>query len=343
MIYMKKIFGEIASIVLIMAMVIAGTSVSLGEDGLIDNDFEPPVEDGQAYMNQAQNAAANGAVTFLMVEGYEPWAALVVNAGNPMGVDMVTVSFEDGVLRIEATDSNTTNHASVLINRAFADKYLADSEGNLNISTSDAVNYEGLDNSNASAGNSAAYVFHIEHFSTQYIEMSATVEPNDFDPPVAGGQAYTDQAQNAAANGAATFLKVDGYEPWAALVINAGDSRGVDKVTVSFEDEVLRIEATDSNTTNYVTILINKAFADKYLADSEGNLDISTSDAVNYEGMDNSNASAGNSAMYVFHIENFSTQWMEITAESTPAPGFVWMLMAIAIPVVFFSIRRKKR
>ncbi len=339
---MKKIFGEIASIVLIMAMVIAGTSVSLGEDGLIENDFEPPVEDAQAYINQAQNAAANGAATFLMVEDYEPWAALVINAGNPMGVDMVTVSFEDGVLRIEATDSNTTNHASILINRAFADKYLADSEGDLNISTSDAVNYEGLDNSNASAGNSAVYVFRIEHFSTHYIEMSAVIG-NDFDPPVAGGQAYMDQAQNAAAHGASTFLKVEGYEPWAALVINAGDPTGVDMVTVSFDDDVLRIEATDSNTTNYVTILINKAFADQHLADSEGSLDMSTSDAVNYEGMDNSNESAGNSAMYVFHIENFSTQWIEVTAESTPAPGFVWMLLAVAVPVVFFSIRRKKR
>ncbi len=339
---MKKI-GVIISMMVLSAMLIAGTFTALGVDGILENDFEPPIDGGEAYMNQAQNAAANGAATFLMVEGYEPWAALVINAGNPMGVDMVTVSFEDGVLRIEATDSNSTNHASILINKGFADKYLADAEGDIDISTSDAVNYEGMDNSNESAGDGAVYVFHIDHFSTQWIEMSATVEPNDFEPPVDGGQAYKDQAQNAAANGAATFLMVDGYEPWAALVINAGDPRGVDMVTISFEDETLRIEATDSNTTNHVTILINKAFADKYLADSEGNLDISTSDAVNYEGMDNSNASAGNGAMYVFHIENFSTQWIELKAESTPAPGFVWMMVAAVVPVVYIVIRKKKQ
>ncbi|MEF8873205.1 MAG: FixG Ig-like domain-containing protein, partial [Candidatus Thermoplasmatota archaeon] len=137
-------------------------------------DFEPPVdqEDAEAFIGKAKNAAAFGAVTFLKVEGYEPWAALVVNAGDPRGVDAVTVSFEDGTLIIEAEDENETNHVTILVNKAFADKYLGESEGDIEIEVSDAVNYEGLDNSNASAGGGAMYVFHIEHFSTQTIEIS---------------------------------------------------------------------------------------------------------------------------------------------------------------------------
>ena len=334
---MNKKIGAIMSIMVLLTVMSMGVSY-----GYTETTFEPPIEGAQAYVNQARNASAYGAVTFLKVEGYTPWAAMVINAGNPMGVDMVSVSFEEGVLRIEARDSNSTNHASILVNKEFADRYLDDAEGNLDISTSDAVNYQGLDNSNASAGNSAVYVFHIEHFSTQWIEMSVDYDPNDFAPPVEGAQAYRNQAKNAAAHGAVTFLKVEGYEPWAALVINAGDPRGVDRVTVSFENDVLRIEAQDSNTTNHVTILMNKAFADRHLADSEGGLNIETSDAVNYQGLDNSNASAGNSAVYVFHIEHFSTQWIEVSAASTPAPGLIWMAVAAVIPMVYVGVRKKK-
>ncbi len=303
-----------------------------------------PIDGAEEFIGYAEDAASYRGPTFLFVEGYESWAALVVNAGDPAGVDAVTVTFENGVLRIEATDSNSTNHATILINKAFADEYLDDAEGNLDISVSDAVNYKGMDNSNASAGYTAVYVFHIQHFSTQWIEMTAVSPPNDFDPPVDGAGAYINEAENAAAHGASTFLKVEGYEPWAALVVNAGDPRGVDAVTVTFKDGVLRIEATDSNSTNHVTILINKAFADRHLDDAEGNLDISISDAVNYEGLENSNASAGHAAVYVFHIEHFSTQWIEITGEddSMPHPGIL-VTMAAMVTAAIFHYKRRKR
>ncbi|MFO8109876.1 MAG: hypothetical protein R6U17_05065 [Thermoplasmata archaeon] len=324
-------------IVLISTLLILGYS-------MMPTASEIPMDEVDEFIGFVEEAASYRGPTFIKVEGYEPWAALVVNAGDPAGVDAVTVTFEDGVLRIEATDSNSTNHATILINKDFADEYLDDSEGNLDISVSDAVNYQGTDNSNASAGHGAVYVFHIEHFSTQWIEMTAMSPPNDFEPPVDGGQAYADEAENAAAYGAATFLKVEGYEPWAALVVNAGDPRGVDAVAISFEDDILRIEATDSNSTNHVTILINKAFADRHLADAEGNLDISVSDAVNYQGMENSNASAGHAAVYVFHIQHFSTQWVEIKAEDNgiPHPGIL-VTMAAMITAAVFTYKRRKR
>jgi len=167
-----------------------------------------------------------------------------------------------------------------------------------------------------------------------------------FDPPVDGGEAHENRAENAASNGAATFLWVEGYQPWAALVINAGDPAGIDAVTVSFEDETLTIEATDSNSTNHVTILINKAFADEHLADSEGDLNIETSDAVNYDGMDESNASAGGGGVYVFQVEEFSTQTIEMSAEDTedtPFLGTLMLLIAMAIPVVYYTLKKKKQ
>jgi len=166
--------------------------------------------------------------------------------------------------------------------------------------------------------------------------------PIDIDPPVEGGETFRSKAQNAASHGAASFLWVEGYEPWAALVINAGDPRGVDTVTASFEDDTLRIEATDDNNTNHVSILINKEFADEHLADAEGDLDIEFSDAVNYQGLDNSNASAGGGAVYVFHIEHFSTQWIEMSAEdSIPFLGVPLLLLAGAVPVAIYTYKKK--
>ena len=305
-------------------------------------DFEPPVdwENAEAFIGEAKNAAAFGAATFLKVEGYEPWAVLVINAGDPAGVDAVTVSFEDGTLIIEAEDENDANHVTILVNKAFADEYLGESEGDIDIEVSDAVNYEGLDESNESAGGGAMYVFHIEHFSIQTIEMSSQPE---FAPPVDGAEAFVGRAEDAAAHGAATFLKVEGYEPWAALVINAGDPAGVDAVTISFEDGTLIIEAEDENDANSVTILVNKAFADEHIADSEGDLDIEVSDAVNYEGLDNSNASAGGGAMYVFHIEHFSTQTIEISKASLiPFPGIPLILVSLAVPFACYYYYKKK-
>ncbi len=173
--------------------------------------------------------------------------------------------------------------------------------------------------------------------------VSYELPENDFEPPLDGAQAYMDQAENAAAHGAATFIKVDGYEPWAVLVINAGNPMGVDLVTVTFDNGVLRIEATDSDSTNHATILMNKEFANQHLADAEGNLEIETSDAVNYRGLNQSHPGAGNNAMYVFQIEHFSTQWIEISTKEAPFPGFAWVLLAAVVPVVFFAVRKKER
>ncbi|MBS3781982.1 MAG: hypothetical protein KGY68_05175 [Candidatus Thermoplasmatota archaeon] len=327
----------------VFGLAISGVSLATEDDGEESDSgppFNPPGKDGEAERNRAENASSHGAATFLYVEDYEPWAALVINAGDPAGVDAVTVSFENETLRIEATDSNDTNHVSILINKAFAEEYLAEAESDIEINVSDAVNYEGLDNSNESAGGRAMYVFHIEHFSTQTIEMSS----QPFDPPVDGGEARENRAEGAAANGAATFLKVEGYNPWAALVINAGDPAGVDAVTVDFEDDTLTIEATDSNDTNHVTILVNKAFADEHLADSEGDLNIETSDAVNYDGLDNSNESAGGGAMYVFQVESFSTQTIEISESGwLPSLGIPLFLVAVAIPVAIYTLKKKKQ
>lgn len=174
--------------------------------------------------------------------------------------------------------------------------------------------------------------------------VSTAQAPIEFDPPAGGDNAegYVNEAQNAAANGAVTFLRVEGYEPWAALVVNAGDPRGVDAVTASFEDDTLTIEAQDSNSTNHVTILINKKFADEHLADSEGDIDIETSDAVNYEGMNDSNESAGGNAVYVFQISEFSTQTIKMSAESMPFVGLPVILIASVIPVAYYAVKKRK-
>ncbi len=315
-------------------------SEEYGEEVEQGAPLDPPVEDGEMHRNRARNASRHGAATFLQVEDYEPWAALVINAGDPRGVDAVTVSFEDDTLIIEAEDDNHTNSVSILINKEFADEYLSEAQSDIEIETSDAVNYAGLEESNASAGGGAVYVFHIEHFSTQTIEMFAP----PFDPPVGDAETFIGKAENAGRSGAATFLKVEDYEPWAILVINAGDPEGVDAVTVSFEDGTLRIEAEDDNDANHVTILMNKEFADEHLADAEDDLNIETSDAVNYEGLDSSNASAGGRAMYVFQIEHFSTQWLEVSAaDELPFIGMPLLLVTIAIPVAIYAFKKKKQ
>ena len=145
--------------------------------------------------------------------------------------------------------------------------------------------------------------------------------------------------------GAADFLFVEGYTPWAALIINAGDPTGVDRVTATFDEdtETLTIEATDNNSTNRVTILVNKAFADEYIASSEGKLDISTSHAVNYEGLETSNASAGG-GVYVFHITGFSTQTITMSkASGIPFPGVVATSFAILAAAGSMILIRKNK
>lgn len=182
------------------------------------------------------------------------------------------------------------------------------------------------------------------------ISVSASAQPPfgpqgdaPFEPPVENGEAARDMARNAAGNGVPTFLQVTGYQPWAVLVINPGKPDGVDTVSVSFENETLYISASDADETNSVHILINKEFADTYLSSSEGNLDITTSDAVNYKGMSNSNASAGGGAVYVFHIQHFSDQWIEISEGEgvlpVPSAGIPLLLFAAAATVFLYRRR----
>lgn len=338
---MERISKTLTLLTVIVLMTASLAAITSGENH-DQGDLNPPVDEGESFLHEAQNAGANGSASFLWVEGYEPWAALVINAQDPRGVDSVTTEFSGDTLFINATDSNESNNVSILVNKEFGDEYLADSEGDIEINKSDAVNYDGLNEGNQSAGGNSVYVFHIEHFSTQSIELAADTPDDDFEPPVEDGQAFTNKANNAAANGAATFLRVEGYQPWAALVINAGDPDGVDAVTVDFDDETLTIEATDSNSTNHVTILINKRFADEHLADSEGDLDIEVSDAVNYDGMNNTNDSAGGDSVYVFQIEEFSTQTIEISEKSLPYPGLMLVFIAAAIPVTIYHIKNKE-
>ncbi len=350
--------GKISSVVVVWVALILvisafGLMISAGEhpniplmdDGRIDEDIgppvdiDPPVENGEMFRNRTTNAAAHGSVTFLRVGDYKPWAASVINAGDPRGVDEVTISFENDTLVIEARDSNHTNHVSILINRNFADEYLAEAESNIEMNISDAVNYKGLEDSNASVGGNGVYVFHIEHFSTQRIEIS---QKRENIPPVEKGEIHRNRVNNAASRGAASFLKVEDYEPWAALVVNAGDPAGIDEVTISFENNTLTIEATDSNHTNSVTIMLNREFADEHLADAEGDLEIETSDAVNYEGEEKSNDSEG-AGRYVFHIEHFSTQTIKVSAvDSLPSLSTPMLLLVIMIPVAYYALKKKK-
>ncbi len=179
--------------------------------------------------------------------------------------------------------------------------------------------------------------------------MIFSVDTVNAQPPDFVDNLVQNRAENAAQNGAATFIEVEGYSPWAVCVINAGKPDGIDAVTVSFKNETLTISATDSDSTQSVHILINKAFADKYLADSEGDLDIDVSDAVNYEGIQNENVSADDgNLVYVFHINHFSTQYISISESDGILPSIPFMglpLLAVASIVAFavYSVKRKRR
>lgn len=165
---------------------------------------------------------------------------------------------------------------------------------------------------------------------------------DDFIPE--GANSYKDKAENIG-YGAASFLFVDGYTPWAAMIVNAGDPGGVDMVTVSFDEETetLSIELTDSNSTNHATVLVNKNFADKYIADA--NLTFDLSDAVNYDGMEESNETA--SDVYVFQVEHFSTQTIKVSdggtaPNDTPAPGVLLTILVIASMALIVGIRKRR-
>lgn len=159
------------------------------------------------------------------------------------------------------------------------------------------------------------------------------------------------RANGAGASGVATFMKAEGYDRWASLVINAEDANGVESVTIEFKDEKLVIEVTDEKEDNYVTILVNKNFVDEHISNSEGNLNIETSSgAVVYQGLDESHPSAGGGAVYVFQIEHFSTHNIEISSAEDDieeiegfladlvARGMMILAMIILLPIVIVII-----
>ncbi len=141
---------------------------------------QPPVElppvpfDIETAIGLATGAGGTGVATFLFAEDVEPWAALIVRAGTPDGIDRVTVTLsqEDRSVTIEAEDAEHTNVVTILVNKAFIDTYIASSENDLSIEVSDAVNYQGLTTS-ADAGGVNVYVFVIVHFSVQSLKLSA--------------------------------------------------------------------------------------------------------------------------------------------------------------------------
>jgi hypothetical protein len=117
----------------------------------------------------------NNTPTFIYVNGYEPWAVKVTNAGNPDGVDLVTLDLDESskILTITAQDSNTTNKATILVNKLFLDSYITNITDNIEFTVSEAVNFNGLDTSNESEEDPDVYVFHIKHFSTVRIIISS--------------------------------------------------------------------------------------------------------------------------------------------------------------------------
>jgi hypothetical protein len=155
--------------------------------------------------------------------------------------------------------------------------------------------------------------------STSIGLVSGDDDPNenikDDDPGDASSKMKKDKAKNAGAHGKSTFLTVEGYKHWVVKVNKAKDKNGIDLITVEYDADTrkLTITAKDANSTNNVNILINKNFIEDLITDDPENLQFDLSEAVNYEGMNSSNASNGNGAVYVFHIKHFSTQFIEIS------------------------------
>ncbi len=162
-------------------------------------------------------------------------------------------------------------------------------------------------------------------------------------------------ATNAGGTGVATFIFADGVEPWAVLVVKAGTPDGIDRVSVTFsmETKTVTIEAEDAESTNVVTILVNKAFIDDYIAGTENELSIVKSDAVNYRGM-TASEDAGGAKVYVFVINHFSIQSIEISpqtsgtgtilgAEGLTAMGWAVVSVAIAVILVAAVVALRKR
>ena len=171
---MKNITMVMAVLGIVMAMALPSVA---GQWSPPEIEIDVPV-DYKIHIDQGLNVGS-GAVDFLYVEGYEPFAVMVVNAGSP--VDYVNLSYSSmrKELVIEATDAKATNTVIILVNKAFVDEFIGTQE-NTNFTVSDSVNYEGLDNKfNDLDGSNETidggyYVFMITGFSTQTITIAST-------------------------------------------------------------------------------------------------------------------------------------------------------------------------
>ncbi len=121
----------------------------------------------------AQNAGGRGVATFVFAQEDGLWAALVVNATTPDGVDRVSVAYtlETRTLTIEVEDEVPSNVVTILVNGAYVEDLVAASDGSLIVEVTDAVNYGGLVASE-DAGGEEVYVFIVTHFSVQTIRLS---------------------------------------------------------------------------------------------------------------------------------------------------------------------------
>ena len=151
------------------------SSSTLGQ--VPDLGIDIPV-DYEQHIGSAQNVGT-GAVDFIYVEGYEPFAVMVVNAASPVDSVVLDYSSMKKELTITATDAKATNNVIILVNKAFVDEFIGTQE-KTNFTVSDAVNYEGLDNKykdieGAGSGiEGGYYVFKITGFSSQTITVSST-------------------------------------------------------------------------------------------------------------------------------------------------------------------------
>lgn len=162
-----------AALLMSMALVFGGLA-SAQSHPTIDLPSIPGM-DIESAIGIATGAGGTGVATFVFADDVEPWAALVVNAGTPDGIDrvLVTFSMEDKTVTIEAEDEVSTNVVTILVNKAFIDDYIQSAESTLSIEVSEAVNYQGV-TSSADAGGAMVYVFVITHFSVQSISISPT-------------------------------------------------------------------------------------------------------------------------------------------------------------------------
>lgn len=171
-----------------------------------------------------------------------------------------------------------------------------------------------------------------------------TPAPGSDLPPVPGSEWAVAHASNAAHGGAATFIYAEGVTPWAVLVINAGDPHGVAAVNVSYDanTKTLTVTAQDSNSTNHVTILVNKAFVDRFISAAQGVLDVRMTNGVRDEGEAASHPGAGGSDVYVFQVDHFSTQVITMSSRLLTYVAIGGAAGLVVVAAVVVALRRRR-